>query len=128
MAILSNEEILAFIELADKATPGPWYNSEYNRNIRNFAYEKEYNLKPFHIARYPSRTHDYPISHEMHDCNAKFIAASRTIAPELAKEVLLLREKLSVAVEALENISSWECNECMKASSAEESLKKIRGE
>lgn len=81
---MTNEEILAFIELSDRATHGPWlcmpdvymYDSQvqgvFEGELGNVIIPSPRMLK-----------------------NGLFIAASRTIAPKLAEEVLKLREQLN---------------------------------
>lgn len=85
------------LERAEKATEGPWHDNKCGRNIRNYAHEKKLGKK-FHIARYPHRTTDYPISHEEHAANAEFIANARGDVPELAR-------RLTRAIELIDSLS-----------------------
>lgn len=91
--------------LAKTATPGPWFNNKYDRNIRNFDYEKLIG-KPFHIMRYPHRPDNYPITHEMWQANGDYIAAANpTAILSMIESYEQLQSKLDKAIAALEEIA-----------------------
>lgn len=90
-------ELLERLEkLASSATPGPWFNDTYDRTIRNYNYEKKIG-RAFHIARYPHRASDYPISHDEWRGNAAFIAA---LNPLTAKKLIAALREATTYIES----------------------------
>jgi len=83
------------LNLAERATPGPWYNAKNNKQIKNFDYEKTIG-KAFNIATYPMRTTSYPISHEMWEANGDLIAAANPQTIKALIEVVLAADKLNI--------------------------------
>lgn len=91
---MTNEDIEQFIELADKTTLGPWHHE-----LERYAAKNVIGNKPLDdrwIAHCQPEFNGY--------YNAEFIAASRTIAPDLAKEVLRLREHNQQLLMDYENV------------------------
>lgn len=80
-------------EVADKATPGPWYDDRYSKGIRVTSKSIAHSRGYFYIARYPTRTNESLVSHEEWDANSRFIAQSRTLVPELCYALENLVEK-----------------------------------
>jgi len=93
---MKSEEIEQFIELADKATRAPWCATISHSN---------YVVVLDVLGSGTKREWTTEFNDEQDKDDSLFIAKSRAIAPGLAKEVLLLREKLAVAVEALKFVN-----------------------
>lgn len=85
-------------EKARAATPGPWHNFAYNRQIRadSSLYPKHPDAKDWVIARYPMRTDNYPISHKEYAANAEHIAAAN---PDTIKKLIEVIKAMKKSLE-----------------------------
>lgn len=86
--MLSREQIEQFIELSERATPGEWVIAHGDDETADeiFVFDKE------------SRHDEYPtyttVAEELLAVDSRFIAQSRNLMPELARDWLRMRETL----------------------------------
>lgn len=102
--------LLDELEKLDKdATPGPWY-VQMNDFICAYK-EPSYQKKRWNIARLPSRTSDYPISHTQWIQNPELIVETRNALPQL---IQALRDAIEMAKFYGENMNH-PLGECARA-------------
>lgn len=94
---LTTSEIEQFLQVCERATPGPWKYVGEGLGVGGF---KIVDYTGKNVMLISSTKMEIYWSPSLWT----YVATSRTIAPELAREVLSLREKLKIAIDLFEDI------------------------